>query len=114
MNQSKYVLSVLSMLVVGFFFAATSAHALNFPIQGARSQGMGGAGVAEIADENAMTWNPANLNIRPTSFDAGAHASFQLQTTKDMQKELQDLEDFEQDVDSLDSIVEGSYNDTEA
>lgn len=114
MNRFLISSQVIIVFIVFALIVTAPVQAVNFPIQGARSQGMGGAAVAEISDENALTWNPANLNIRPDAFDIGIHGSLQLQSTKDIQKELQDLVDFEENVNNLGNVVDsGDFSDTE-
>lgn len=106
--------SVLSLLMILSFASVT--HARGFDAIGARGNGMGGAGVAQIDDENAPQWNPANLTLpsstRGYEDDAATSLGFQLgaqvQSTNNFLRNSQDLVDF-YDLHQGTGVFEGDY-----
>ena len=99
--------------LIGLFILPAFASAAPYRMVGARGQGMGGAGVASIDDENAALWNPASVG-QQEAFAAGLQGNFQVQVTNDFLEEARDLQDFEEDFSSLDEIFDSRYADTEA
>lgn len=95
---------------------ASVTYARGFDAIGARGNGMGGAGVAQIDDENAPQWNPANLTLpsvtRGYEDDAATSLGFQLgaqvQSTNNFLRNSQDLVDFFE-ANETSGIFDGTY-----
>ncbi len=92
---------------------ALPVEATSFKMVGARTRGMGGAGVINADNENSGLWNPAAMS-QQEAIDFGVQAGVQVQSTRDFLNEAQDLEDFEEDYAELDSIVDSRFSDTAA
>lgn len=54
------------VLVILWWYVASTVHAMEFAIVGPRAAGMGGAGVAVTTDSLATYWNPAGLAMSQT------------------------------------------------
>ncbi len=112
MKLNKIMLCCFTGLVI-IVLLATPGLAGTFRTVGARADGMGGSGVAATADEHAGLWNPAMQALKP-GFAGGLQIGIEAQITNDFLDEIQDLQNFEDDFDKLDNIIDSGFSDTTA
>ncbi len=101
LNRRKVIFTGLSIITAIFMtvFAVGTANA--GAGYGPRGAGLGGAGVASIDDHMAPSWNPANLSVRD-GFQAGLHADFGFETTRDFMHDIDATIDVFDDFDDAD------------
>ncbi len=97
MHNRAMTFLVSSLMLITLFASGVTAR--QFDSIGSRGNGMGGAGVANIDDENAPQWNPANLSL-PSDYEGdystslGIQAGAEIQSTNDFLQNSKDLVDF--------------------
>lgn len=114
MRYRAIVVSVTGLMFMVLALGGLSARQFD-PI-GARGNGMGGAGVANIDDENAPQWNPANLSL-PSDYQGdyetslGLQAGAEVQSTNNFLQNSEDLVEFYNNNETS-GAFDGTYNNT--
>ncbi len=91
-------LSIITAIFMTVFIAGTANAGAGY---GPRGAGLGGAGVASVDDHMAPSWNPANLSVRD-GVQAGFHADFGFETTRDFMHDIDATIDVFDDFDDPD------------
>ena len=95
-NESRRWLALLAILLAPSLALVERARAEEWSFVGARYQGMGGAGVAVVDDEQASYWNPGALAFTKSygvALPVGAYASAEGSALSDIDRVSEYLDD---------------------